>query len=147
MNRRGEEKMKRILTSLLMAVGITGPFVAHLAAQTNTAVADIPFAFVISNHTMPAGEYRVSELRYGNPVFVFSDARGHSIIVPLTHSERGNPEKPSVTFACYGKECVLAKVTPPNSQTAYALSQEAIEKNLPHRLGMASMIAIKVSAR
>jgi hypothetical protein len=138
--------MKRILITLLTAVGITGPFVAHLAAQGTPLEADIPFAFVVSNHTMPAGKYRVSRTTTAGPVFTL---RGESsaIMVQLPRNEDGKPQNPSLTFACYGKECVLAKITPPDSQTAYALSQNAIEKNLSHRLGMASMISIKLGSR
>jgi hypothetical protein len=57
--------MKRMLTTILMAVGITGPFVTHLAAQRNRTVADIPFAFVADNLTLPAGEYEVSQRTSG----------------------------------------------------------------------------------
>ena len=139
--------MKRILTSLLMAVGITGPFVTHLAAQTNREVADIPFAFVVCNRTMPAGKYDVSQLRSSSPVFTVRDSQGHGTFIQLGKFEPGKPDKPSLTFACYGKDCVLAKITPPNDPTAYALSEASIEKNLPHKLGMASMISIKLTPR
>jgi hypothetical protein len=139
--------MKRILTSLLMAVGITGPFVSHLGAQTNREVADIPFAFVVSQRTLPAGQYTVSQLHSDSRVFVIADSNHHSIMVQLGITETGAPEKPSLTFACYGKECVLAKVTPPNSLAAYALSRTAIEKNLPHKLGMAALVSVNVKSR
>jgi hypothetical protein len=137
--------MKRILVTLLTAVGITGPFVSHLAAQSTAQEAVIPFAFVVSNHTMPAGTYRVSRFNQGA---VFS-LRGpsSSIFAQLPKNEEGKPQNPSLTFACYGKECVLAKITPPDSDTAYALSQSSIEKNLSHSLGMASMVAVKLSPR
>jgi hypothetical protein len=139
--------MKRILKSLLMAVALTGPFVAHLAAQTNTEVADIPFAFVVSQLTLPAGQYVVSQLHAGSPVFLIADGRRHSALVQLGNIGKGAPEKPSLTFACYGKECVLAKVTPPYSGAAYGLSQAAIEKNLSHKLGMAALVSVKIKAR
>jgi hypothetical protein len=138
--------MKRILTSLLMAVGITGPFVAHLGAQTNRQVADIPFAFVVCNRTLPAGQYSVTQMRASSPIFTVRDTKGHGVFVQLNQNETGKPYNPSLTFACYGKECVLAKITPPNDSTAYALSQSAVEKNLTHKLGMASMVSIKLKA-
>jgi hypothetical protein len=139
--------MKRIFVTLLTAIGITSPFVVRLAAQTNSAVAEVPFAFVASNRTLPAGKYNVSELRPGSAIFSLRNAEGQSIFVQLPLSEDGKPENPSLTFACYGSECVLAKVTPPNSPTAYALNPSSIEKQLPHRLGMASMISIKLGSR
>jgi hypothetical protein len=139
--------MKRIFTTILMAVGITGPFVAHLAAQGNRQVADVPFAFVAGNRTLPAGRYQVSQPQSNSPIFTLTDSRNHPIFVQLGSNSTGHPEKPSLTFACYGKECVLAKVTPPDNPIAYGLSKDSIEKKLTHRLGMASMISIKLAAR
>jgi hypothetical protein len=139
--------MKRILVTLLTAVGIGGPFVAPLLAQSNPLEADIPFAFVVSNRTMPAGKYRVSRLTTSAPVFTLNDGRGSGIIVMLPNREDGKPEAPSLTFACYGSEHVLAKITPPDSPTAYALTESSVEKNLSHRLSMASMISINLGSR
>jgi hypothetical protein len=139
--------MKRIFTSLLMAVAITVPFATHIAAQEHGAVADIPFAFVVSHTTLPAGQYKVSQLHMGSPVFLLADERRHSVMVQLGTLEKGTPDKPSVTFACYGKECVLAKITPPGTANAYALGESAIEKNLTHKLGMAALVSIKVPIR
>lgn len=139
--------MKRTFTTLLMAVGITVPFVAHIAAQEPTAVADIPFAFVASHTTLPAGQYKVSQLTPGSPVFLLADDQRHSTVLQLGNLETGAPHKPSLTFSCYGKECVLAKITPPGSITAYALGKSAIEKNLTHKLGMSALVSVKVPVR
>jgi hypothetical protein len=138
--------MKRILTTLLVAAATAGPFVAHLTAQDNREVADIPFAFVVSHRTLPAGRYIVSQLHSGSSVFAVADSRSHSVLAQFGKTEQGNPEKPSLTFACYGKECVLAKVTPPGG-AAYTLGQDAIEKSLSHKLGMAALISVKIQAR
>jgi len=139
--------MNRIFTTLLMAVGITVPFVTHIAAQEHTAVADIPFAFVVSHTTLPAGQYKVSQLTMGSPVFLLADDQRHATMLQLGNLEQGAPDKPTVTFVCYGKECVLAKITPPGTATAYALSKSAIEKNLTHKLGMAALVSVNVPIR
>jgi hypothetical protein len=142
--------MKRIFTTILMAIGITGPFVAHLGAQEHPQVAAIPFAFVVGNRTLPAGTYRVSQtssMAGDSPVFTLIDDRRHSFFVALNTNLTGDPDKPSVTFACYGNDCLLAKVTPPGSAKAYGLSKDSIEKKLSHTLGMASMVSIKLLPR
>jgi hypothetical protein len=139
--------MKRILTTILMAVGITGPFVTHLAAQAHRMVATIPFAFLVDNRTMPAGQYDLSQQNPSTSVFALRDARGQGIFVQMGNREQGKPDNPSLTFACYGKECVLAKITPPDSLTAYSLGSHSIEKNLRHTLGMASMVSVKLAPR
>lgn len=139
--------MKRILVSILMAVGTTGPFVAHLAAQNANAVAEIPFAFVVSGQTLPAGKYSVSQVTAAGSTFGLRDNSGHAAMVQLGVNETGKPSNPSLTFACYGKDCVLAKVTPPNSLTAYALPTNYIEKYLPHHLGFAALVSVKMTGR
>jgi hypothetical protein len=140
-------EMKRIFATLLMAAGITVPFVAHVAAQEHTGVADIPFAFVVSHNTLPAGHYKVSQSSMGSSVFLLADDQRHTSMVQLGTLVTGAPDKPSITFACYGKECVLAKVTPPGTPNAYALSQSGIEKSLSHKLGMAALVSVKVPVR
>jgi hypothetical protein len=139
--------MKRIITTFLMAVGITGPFVAHLVAQSGTAVADIPFAFVVSHQTMPAGKYTVTRVSPAAPIFALQNGQGSSIMASFSDNETGKPANPSLTFSCYGKECVLAKITPPGSEIAYSLSPAAVEKNLPHKLGMAALVSVKIPVR
>jgi hypothetical protein len=139
--------MKRIFTTILMALGITGPFVTNLAAQGNRMVADVPFAFVVDNLTMPAGQYTLSQPNASGTAFALRSHSGKTIFLQMGTRQDGKPDKPSLTFACYGNDRVLAKITPPDSSTAYSLSRSAIEKNLHHTLGMASMISIKLTAR
>lgn len=139
--------MKRVLTSILMAAGIAGPFVAHVAAQGHPATADIPFAFIANKTTMPAGRYRVTQFDASGYLFVLRNAAGGTIFVPLGAREDGNPDKPSVTFACYGRECLLTKIAQPGSSTAYSLSSRSVEKNLHYTLGIASMVSIKLGGR
>lgn len=139
--------MKRILTTILMAVGITGPFVAHLAAQSARMVADIPFTFVVNHRTMPAGHYDLAQFNSSGSGFVLRNAAGQSTLVGMGNRDEGNPAKPSLTFACYGKDCVLAKITPLGSETAYSLGRDSIEKSLHRSMGMASMVSIKLAAR
>jgi hypothetical protein len=138
--------MKRIFTTILMAVGITGPFVSHLAAQGRTA-ADISFAFTAGNQTMPAGHYDVSQLSQRSSVFTLRAEGGPGRFVLLGIEGPSKSEKPSVTFACYGNERVLAKITSSDGQTTYSLSDAAVEKQLHHRLGLATMLSIKLAAR
>jgi len=139
--------MKRIFTTILMAVGITGPFVTNLAAQGHGMVADVPFAFVVYNRTMPAGQYELSQVNAGGTTFKLHNVGGKTILLQMSNRNDGKPDKPSLTFACYGNDRVLAKITPPASATAYSLSRSTIEKNLHHTLGMASMVSIKLAAR
>lgn len=139
--------MKRFLTTLIVAVGITGPFVAQLAAQAHGAVADVPFSFVVSHRTLPAGQYKVSQLHSGSAVFMLENENGNSSMVQLGNVDQPKSDKGSLTFACYGNQCVLAKVSLPGAVYTYALSKSGIEKNLTHKLGVAAMVSIKIATR
>lgn len=139
--------MKRILTTILVAVGITGPFVTHLWAQNNALAADVPFSFIIGDRSMPAGSYHLSQANIAGSVFKLSDTRGHAAFVMLGIREDTTSRDPSLTFACYGKDRVLAKVTPANSGVAYSLGHNSLEKYRQHTLGVASMVSIKLTSR
>jgi len=139
--------MKRILISILMAVGITGPCISNLGAQNHGMAADIPFAFVAGKSALPAGRYVVTQANASGSVFQLSNASGDSIFVQLGVSEDRKTEKPSMTFACDGKDCLLAKITPPGVESARSIGSSAVEKHLHHKVGVASMISIKLGTR
>ncbi|MBV8827629.1 MAG: hypothetical protein JO108_00215 [Acidobacteriaceae bacterium] len=139
--------MKRIMTSVLMAAGIAGPFVAHLGAQDNRTAADIPFAFVANQTVMSAGHYELVSIDASGSLFTLRNANGRGVLVTGGIRENGSPDRPHLTFACYGKECVLAKIAPPGSAIAYSLSERSVEKNLQHKLSVASMVSIKLAPR
>jgi hypothetical protein len=110
-------------------------------------VADIPFAFVANQTVMSAGRYTVKRANASGGVFTLYSASGTSVITSAMKPATGSPNKPHLTFACYGKECVLAEIAPEGSEMAYTLAQRSIEKNLHHTLGMAAMVSIKFAAR
>jgi hypothetical protein len=51
--------MKRILTIALLIAGPTLASVTRVSAQETEVVAKVPFAFVVENRTLPAGNYRI----------------------------------------------------------------------------------------
>ena len=138
--------MKRMLTSILMAAGIAGPFVANLSAQDSRTVADVPFAFVANQKVMSPGRYALNRADASGSTFTLRNANGQAVLFTAGIRETGTPDRPHLTFACYGKECVLAKIAPAGSAIAYSLSERSVEKNLHYTLGVASMISIELSA-
>jgi hypothetical protein len=138
--------LKRFIT-ILAAVGIAGPLASHLAAQGRSAEADIPFAFVVSDRTLPAGHYTISQTFVGGAVFSVNDGNHFSSSVMLSNLEVDKAESPRLSFACDGKVCVLAKVRAPGSDMSYALVPLALQKALPRSLGISSMISVQLSPR
>ena len=139
--------MKRMLTSILMAAGIAGPFVAHVGAQDSLAVANIPFTFVANQKVMSPGRYALNRADASGSTFTLRNANGQAVIFMAGSLETGSPDKPHLTFVCYGKECVLAKIAPPASAIAYSLTERSVEKNLHRTLGVASMVSIQLAPR
>ena len=139
--------MKRTLTSILMAAGIAGPFVTHASAQDRRLVADIPFAFIANQTVMSAGRYELKQSDASGSSFAIRNANGQSVFFTAGSREAVSPERPHLTFACDGKECVLATIAPPASAIAYSLTERSLEKNLHHTLGVASMVSIKLAPR
>ena len=138
--------MKRILTRILIAAGLAGPFVAHVAAQDHRMITNIPFTFNVNETTMPAGRYQLIQSDIsGSGFFVLRNATGRAIFVLLGNREDGKPDKPSITFACHANKCVLAKIAPPASLTEYSLDRDSVKRTLHNRLGMASIVSIKLA--
>lgn len=116
-----------------------------ISAQNNREVADVPFSFVVADRNFPAGRYLVSHFRNA-PIFSLRNQQGDVLYIQLGLRSHGNPENPSVTFACQQEQgCVLAKVTPPDSAYAYGL-RPLNDDNQGQKLQMVSMISIKLKA-
>jgi hypothetical protein len=132
--------MKRTLTALLMTFGLGSMFVATpISAQNNPATADVPFSFVASGKTLPAGKYNISQTRSGSATFRLEDEKGEAIMTQLGVREDGNPSHPSVTFLRSGGEWVLVKVTPPNSSAAYSVGNSQYKSQNMHLAAMVSV--------
>jgi hypothetical protein len=138
--------MKRILTRILMAAGIAGPFIAHVAAQDHRMIANIPFTFIANETTMPAGRYQLTSDIRESGFFLLRNASGRATFVLLGNREGGKPNEPSITFVCHANECVLAKIASPASLTEYSLGRDSVERTLHNKLGLASMVSIKLAA-
>ena len=65
--------MKRILTRILIAVGVAGPFVAHVAAQDHRMITNIPFTFNVNETTMPAGRYQLIQSDVSGSGFLYCE--------------------------------------------------------------------------
>jgi hypothetical protein len=136
--------MKHIFKGIVMAAGIAGPFVAHIAAQDMTA--NIPFTFVVNKTAMPAGRYQLTQWGTTGSAFELRNATGRATFVLLGIRADVKSNKASITFACYGKECVLAKIAPPASLSEYSSGRDSVERNKHRTFGMASKVSIKLAA-
>ena len=139
--------MKRKLKTLMITAGVSAVLgVMPLAAQQNREIAKVPFAFSVEQRSFPAGEYTVAQLNQDG-LFQMYDGNRHSIFLNAPIQTTTNPEKPHLTFSCYAKECTLAEISMPGNDLGHAFTQHAIDKNQTRKLGMVSMISIRLASR
>lgn len=132
--------MKRTLTTFMLAVGMVGVFVATpLSAQSHTGVAEIPFSFVMSGKTLPAGKYNISQFSGNSSLFTVQNADGRALFEDFGARHTGHPNNPSITFKKVEGQWVMYEIAPPNSQTAYSLGEKALAKN--RKLELATMVS------
>ncbi len=78
-------------TALLLVLAVAVP--ASTLTNGPRAVAEIPFAFEIGNHTMPAGRYEI-QTSPANQLLILTDptGRGHAyLVMPLGNPDRYQP--------------------------------------------------------
>lgn len=134
---------KLFLTAVLSAVAGSQAIVA----QQLKAVADIPFTFRTAGRTMPAGTYAFSEKNTYGLFQVTSKATSHSSFVSLNVPDGGPPAESKLTFACYGRECVLTNVAIAGATNSNSASPDSIDRNLSRNLRLATMISIPLKSR
>lgn len=139
--------MTHRFSKLMLTAGLSALLGSTAAlAQNRTAVADVPFTFHAAQQTLMAGQYTVAE-QTSSGIIRLSDADGHSIYIAMYPGKASNPEQPKVTFIRDGGEYVLEGLSMPGSTSGWQQSQSAIEKELTHKLGVAAMISVPLTAR
>lgn len=82
-------------------------------AQTQGTQAKIPFAFVVGNKTLPAGEYAIAPaLTSTKDVQLIRELDGSSgtMVMTTVADPKGEDVEPRLTFHCYGNECFLWQI-------------------------------------
>lgn len=136
--------MKSQFVSLVLTAGMTLMGSLSLGAQdSKTVVATVPFAFQANGSAMSAGEYKVSKLDYDAPFQITQISSGHALFVPAPYQkEVKGPAYGHLTFTCVSGDCVLSEIWLPGAETGYARSASSVEKDMQHRIGMATMINV-----
>ena len=138
--------MKRQLTQIVLSAGLSVLFGSlALSAEAQRDVADIPFAFHANGRVLPAGKYEVKQVNSAG-TFQVSDVNGHSIFMSAPLQKRGDPYKPRLTFAAYGDTRVLSQIWMLGDENGHMISNSALDKELPRKIGMASMISVPLKA-
>lgn len=92
------------VTMLVLALVVNVPLVN---AQSK-AKADVPFAFTVSQNSLPTGTYTISVVN-GNEVQIRNDQTNKTVVMIAQHEESSKPQNPRLTFHKYGDTYFLAE--------------------------------------
>ena len=110
-------------------------FAVTLAQAQSRITVKVPFNFVISNKTFPAGQYSVSSSRDRLTV---QDATGKSVFVGIANAVSGRRvgETGQLVFHCYDGRCFLSEFWTPTRETGSQLLPSRYEAEWArHRKG------------
>lgn len=124
--------MKRFgLAMLVLALGVMPS--AVLAQSISEGVqANVPFAFVAGDQTIPAGKclVRVEGLSKGALSIVNTEAKASSYVVPSPTESLAPAEKTVLVFHKYGSTYFLSRIQRSGSTEGYQLRETKVEKEL-----------------
>ncbi len=100
-----------VVAKISAALSVACLFGASLHAQPNAMVAKVPFAFVATGRTMPAGSYLFQDAANQTATFIRNIGTGKAIYVAASEAGgESRSERPCVRFHRYGSEFFLAEV-------------------------------------
>jgi len=134
--------MKKLCLRIAVAlVSFAGLGITAKAQAVDQVVVTIPFEFVVTGKTLPAGTYRVNRVssgdRWAGLIFSSFENRASAIVHPI-EVESTSDDKAHVSFETAGGEHFLSKIetannvfTIPVSRAAILLASEKSHTNSP----------------
>jgi hypothetical protein len=103
------KKYARILVAVTFLLGLS---VAANAETRSQVVVKLPFAFVASGITFPAGTYTVKRFSQQpfDTLMLTSDDKGTSVFVRPVEMEEASDDKPKVSFHKVGEQHFLSAI-------------------------------------
>ena len=141
--------MKRLIGFLSVAT-LAVVLAAPLAAQEFRVTATVPFEFMVSGRSMPAGEYMVQRAGTGGSGAIqISGANGS--VVALAHSaDVSQNEKTGqalLIFNRYGDQYFLSRITDGYRDTGVQIPTSRTEKELSKTASLQKFETVAVLAR
>jgi hypothetical protein len=123
-------------TFQLLALCVLTTFAVSLAHAQSRITVKVPFNFLISDRTFPAGQYSVSSSR--NQLTV-QDSTGKQVFIGIANPVSGRRvgETGQIVFHCYDNRCFLSEFWTPTRDNGNQLLPSRYEAELAkHRRGM-----------
>jgi hypothetical protein len=104
--------MKKYARNLVAVTFLLGLSVAANAETRSQVVVKLPFAFVASGITLPAGTYTVKRFSQQpfDTLMLTSDDKGTSVFVRPVEMEEASDDKPKVSFHQVGEQHFLSAI-------------------------------------
>ena len=99
----------RVLSAFLAVAGIA---VAARAQAVDQLIVKIPYEFVVSGKTLPAGTYRVNRIndRDISQLSITSYENRTGVLVTSSMVDQNRDDKPALTFEIVGDQHILSKI-------------------------------------
>jgi hypothetical protein len=121
--------MKKMYASaVLIILGLLGLGVAAEAEIRHEVVVTVPFEFVVSGKTLPAGTYTVSRFAddKSEGLILSSYENRTSVFVYPVEIEHASADKPKVSFERVGEQHFLTKIQTSHDVYNFPVSRSAI---------------------
>jgi hypothetical protein len=111
--RKGETMKKNCVRIMSAFFGFAALAITAKGQAADQLVVNIPYEFVVSGKTLPAGSYRINRVNDDNErVLVISSPENHATVMVLSSEIAGktDAEQPSVSFQQVGEQRLLSKI-------------------------------------
>ena len=133
--------MKQHLRNIVLTAGLSVLLGSStLNAQTQTAVANIPFAYHVGQTTLTAGKYTIAK-GSSQGVFALRETdTDRGIFMLATQKSTGNKDAWNLTFSCYAGDCSLSQIR--MGSESYNLLAKPRVRLASNHVGVAAMISV-----
>jgi hypothetical protein len=133
--------MKRNFKNIVLTAGLSVLFGSStISAQSQKAVANIPFAYHVGQQTFSAGKYTVAKSSSPGVFTLRETDTGHEIFMPVVPQDTGDKQAWNLTFSCYAGECSLSQIR--MGGDSYNITAKPAVRLASNRLGVATMISV-----
>jgi hypothetical protein len=103
--------MKRHLHNIVLTAGLSVLLGSStLSAQSQQAVASIPFAYHVGEKTLSPGKYIIGQTRTPGIFALQQRETRHTIFMPVLQQGSGSKDAWDLSFSCYAGQCSLAQI-------------------------------------
>lgn len=115
-----------------------------IGAQSQQAVATIPFAYNVGHQTLSSGKYMIAQTTSPGILQLRDNASGHAIFVPVLPADSGKTES-KLTFNCYSGDCSLSQIW--MGGDVYSLRAKPFPREAKNQLGVVALVSVPLLSR